>query len=559
MGAVAENPHTWTSTYGSLVLSAYDSGTHEGVNEQGLSAHALYLAEEAAFGERNPEVEAIGIMQWVQFYLDNYATVAEAVEAQKTLAFQIEALILPNGYPTLVHVSLSDKSGDSAVIEYIGGEARVYHDRRFTVMTNEPTYDKQIENLKQYRTFGGDKPLPGERTPSDRFVRAAYYANGLPEPADADEGAAFIFSVIRNVSVPFGLEDPDRPNVASTIFRTVQDLTGGRYYFESTYAPNVVGVDTTALDFTAGRPEMELQVEKKILSLSGDVTSHLEPAEPFVFGRNEAQNSTALRGRRAVLVRRGRQTSPLQFVDNANKGNATPAAVVACCRRLSVEMQVRGGIPTYALVARLQEPACRVKVRVRIPSSPRRRNAGRSGRLAALPPTPDQQRDDRTDEGADDPAGLDRALPLVEAEEEVAGEAAHEGADDAEQHGLPPAHRITPRYQEPGQVPHDPAHDQQVDDGPEVEHHPSSSSEGSGKASLSRGPEAGAEGLGATGGSDLAHASDQLDLDRDAEGELGESDGAARVTAGIAEHSSPANPRSPSAPSLQRCQDPVAV
>jgi len=34
------------------------------------------------------------------------------------------------------------------------------HDRRFTVMTNEPTYDKQIENLKQYRSFGGDKPLP---------------------------------------------------------------------------------------------------------------------------------------------------------------------------------------------------------------------------------------------------------------------------------------------------------------------------------------------------------------------------------------------------------------
>jgi penicillin V acylase-like amidase (Ntn superfamily) len=39
------------------------------------------------------------------------------------------------------------------------------------------------------------------------------------------------------------LGDPDRPNVASTIFRTVQDLTSGRYYFESTYAPNVVGVD----------------------------------------------------------------------------------------------------------------------------------------------------------------------------------------------------------------------------------------------------------------------------------------------------------------------------
>jgi choloylglycine hydrolase len=286
-GAVAENPHQWTSQYGSVVLTAYNSGTHEGVNEKGLSAHALYLAEEAAFGERDPKVEAIGIMQWVQYYLDNFATVAEAVEAQKSFTFQIEPLILPNGYPTLVHLSLSDKSGDSAVIEYIDGKARIYHDKRFTVMSNEPTYDKQIENLKRYRTFGGDLPLPGERTPSDRFVRAAYYVNGLPKPANPDEGAAFMFSVIRNVSVPFGLGDPDRPNVASTIFRTVQDLTGSRYYFESTYAPNVVWIDFSKLDFSEGMPEMDLQVEKKIFSLNGDVTSQFEKAEPFVFGMNK--------------------------------------------------------------------------------------------------------------------------------------------------------------------------------------------------------------------------------------------------------------------------------
>ncbi len=286
-GAVAETPHEWTSKYGSLVLSAYDEGTHEGVNEKGLSAHALYLAGETDFGKRDPKMQGIGIMQWVQYYLDNYATVAEAVEAQKNFPFQIEPLILPNGFPTLVHVSLSDKSGDSAVIEYIGGKARVYHDKRFTVMTNEPTYDKQIANLSQYRTFGGDKPLPGERTPSDRFVRAAYYVNGLPQTTDRAKGAAYMLSVIRNVSVPFGSPDPDKPNISSTIFRTVQDLTGGRYYFESTYAPNVVWIDYDKIDFSEGVGEKELQVEKEIFSLSGDVTHLLQPAPPFVFGMNK--------------------------------------------------------------------------------------------------------------------------------------------------------------------------------------------------------------------------------------------------------------------------------
>jgi choloylglycine hydrolase len=286
-GAVAENPHKWVSKYGSVALSAYEMGTHEGVNEKGLSGHALYLAVEAAFGERDPKREAIGIMQWVQYYLDNFATVAEAVEAQKSIEFQIEPLILPNGFPTLVHISLSDRSGDSAVIEYIDGKAQIYHDKRFTVMTNEPTYDKQIENLKKYRAFGGDQPLPGERTPTDRFVRAAYYANGLPRPANQGEGAAFMFSVIRNVSVPFGSPDPEKPNIASTIFRTVQDLTGGRYYFESTYAPNVVWIDLAKLDFSEGKTELGLQVEKEIFSLNGEVTDQLKPVEPFVFGKNK--------------------------------------------------------------------------------------------------------------------------------------------------------------------------------------------------------------------------------------------------------------------------------
>lgn len=286
IGAVAENPHQWTSKYGSLVITGYDLATHEGMNEKGLSAAILYLAGECDYGKRDPKLQGIGVTQWVQYFLDNYATVAEAVEAQKSFQFQIDSLILPNGFPTLVHLAITDKTGDSAVIEYIAGKAQVYHDRRFTVMTNEPTYDKQIENLKQYRTFGGDKPLPGERTPTDRFVRAAYYAQNLPNPANREEGAAFMFSVIRNVSVPFGKPDPKKPNVSSTIFRSVQDLTNNRYYFESTYAPNVVWIDASKLDFTPGRPEMELRVEQDIFQLNGDVTDKLVKAQPFVFGVN---------------------------------------------------------------------------------------------------------------------------------------------------------------------------------------------------------------------------------------------------------------------------------
>lgn len=91
-------------------------------------------------------------------------------------------------------------------------------------------------------------------------------------------------SVMRNVSVPFGASEPGRPNVANTIFRSVIDVTGQRYFFESTFAPNVVWIDYSGIDFGEGRPEMQLAVERDIFSLTGDVTDRLQPvSRPFEF------------------------------------------------------------------------------------------------------------------------------------------------------------------------------------------------------------------------------------------------------------------------------------
>jgi choloylglycine hydrolase len=64
-------------------------------------------------------------------------------------------------------------------------------------------------------------------------------------------------------------------------------LMGSRFYFERTYAPNVVWVEYGKLDFSQGQPEMEVRVEQWIFSLAGDATSQLVPAKPFVFGANK--------------------------------------------------------------------------------------------------------------------------------------------------------------------------------------------------------------------------------------------------------------------------------
>lgn len=181
-----------------------------------------------------------------------------------------------------LHISLEDKTGDSAIIEYVDGKAKVYHDPSYTVMTNEPTLDKQLENLKKYRSFGGEKPLPGERIPTNSFVRAAYYSKNLPEPKDATQGTAFMFSILQNISVPFGAGEPGKPNVSNPLFRTVKNLTNDLYYFESTYGHNIVWVDINLLNFDSKQPELKLHIENQ-LDLSGNVTEFLQATKPFNF------------------------------------------------------------------------------------------------------------------------------------------------------------------------------------------------------------------------------------------------------------------------------------
>ena len=46
-------------------------------------------------------------------------------------------------------------------------------------------------------------------------------------------------------------------------------------------------IDFGKLDFDKDKGERELQVEKNIFSLTGDVTNQLQPAKPFVFGMNK--------------------------------------------------------------------------------------------------------------------------------------------------------------------------------------------------------------------------------------------------------------------------------
>lgn len=279
-GLSPQNPMLWTSKYGSIGITGYEAAVLDGINEKGLAVHALYLPE-TTVPVRDTRIPGLSISQWVQYYLDNFATVNEAVQSLKSHPYQLLMVVEPiSRKAATVHLALNDKTGDSAILECIEGEIKVYHDRSYTVMTNQPTFDKQLENLKQYRGFGGEKRLPGTHEPADRFVRGAYYVKNLPKPKNDREAVAAMMSVMRNVSAPFGIADSERPNVSTTIWRTVTDLSNGVLYYDSVFSPQVFWVKLANMNFAEGQPVRKIKVVDNF-ELSGDVSGKAVPTEHF--------------------------------------------------------------------------------------------------------------------------------------------------------------------------------------------------------------------------------------------------------------------------------------
>ena len=258
-GADKGNTIHWKSKYGSVITAGYDIGTSDGMNEKGLVANLLYLAE-SDYYRPNDTRPVMGISIWTQYVLDNFATVDEAVKELSKETFRIDAPDMPNGARSTLHLAISDASGNSAIFEYIKGKLIIHEGKEYQVMTNSPSYEQQITLNNYWKQIGGLVMLPGTNRAVDRFVRASFYINVIPQTDNQREAVAGVFSVIRNVSVPLGISVPAQPNISSPRWRTVADQKNKVYFFESTMTPNVFWINMKDLDFSAGAPIKKLNL-----------------------------------------------------------------------------------------------------------------------------------------------------------------------------------------------------------------------------------------------------------------------------------------------------------
>lgn len=283
-GSVGPTSIEWTSKYGSVITSAWDIATTDGINEKGLVANVLWLVE-SQYPKFNPTTgeKGLTISAWAQYVLDNFATVQQAVDDLSKKDFVVVSDYIPGTDKfTTLHLSISDATGDNAIFEYIDGKLKIHHSPKYTVMTNSPTFDQQLAINGYWENIPGTMVLPGTNRAADRFVRASYYIDAIPQTTNVREAIASVFSVIRNCSVPFGISSATEPNISSTRWRSVADQKNLTYFFETVLTPNTFWVDLKKLDFssTASVRKLDLSHNK---TYDGEVSKDFINAKPFTF------------------------------------------------------------------------------------------------------------------------------------------------------------------------------------------------------------------------------------------------------------------------------------
>ncbi|GAB3142646.1 linear amide C-N hydrolase [Marisediminicola antarctica] len=276
------NGMQWTGKYGYTSITAYgqDYGP-DGLNENGLYVGMYYFPGFASHREFDPaEVHrTLSVGDFMRWMLSTASTVDEVLAAlARPDAPMVVRVDDPRfgGAPLPFHWKIADRTGSSRVFEFIGDGELHIHNPIAGVITNSPTYDWHVTNLRNNLglsqapaagvTIGGVTltplgggsgllGLPGDFTPPSRFVRAiALTASARPLPTALD--AVFeAFRLLDSFSIPVGMTADSSTQatdiVSATQITVVSDLTNRSVYFHTMHDRAVRRIDLSRVDLDA--------------------------------------------------------------------------------------------------------------------------------------------------------------------------------------------------------------------------------------------------------------------------------------------------------------------
>jgi len=288
----------WKAKYGYLYVDGLDHEyTVDGMNEKGLSFEFLYLPGQTTYQTLPTGKEKQGVlyMQFGDWVLSNFSSVEEVRSALSSIYVYQGFLPGMNNMVFPLHASIFDSTGKGIVVEFINGQMKI-HDN-IGVMTNSPTYDWHMSNLRNYLNLSPFSPnpitingitysatgqgagslgLPGDISPPSRFVKTAFLLKVAYTPNNAEDALSLAQHIINNVDIPAGLAQSmvnGKVSVETTQWVVFKDLTHKMFYYRSYDNMTLHSIDMNKLNFADSTPKFKLPLASKAYVL--DETKNL--------------------------------------------------------------------------------------------------------------------------------------------------------------------------------------------------------------------------------------------------------------------------------------------
>jgi len=245
----------WTSQYGSMTFNWWGREfPYTGINEGGLVVSSLGLRQtEYPPPDSQPAILAA---QWVQYCLDNCRTVKEVIKDISRIS-----MVPPFGTLGKLHYIICDKTGDSAVIEYLNGKLVCYTQKSLPVkvLTNTD-YAKSIDCLKT-----GEIPVPDHISSIDRFIRTAKFIQDQKFKGESfNIDLAFETLALSHMGEITEVDGETIRSYIVTEWSIVYDIENLKVYYKTFFNHKIRHFNLSSFDFSCKTAVKALDLHKDI-------------------------------------------------------------------------------------------------------------------------------------------------------------------------------------------------------------------------------------------------------------------------------------------------------
>ena len=224
----------------------------DGVNEVGLTG-GLFFFEEATWANeaslKKKDKVPVVLDELVSYFLAQCQSIEE-VGALATRLAVIEKSTSPENGLTPLHLMFTDANGRSIVLEPVENGEFTIHYQTTGTMTNSPTYDWHVTNLRNYvnlsdytiaksqvgdltikdiESGSGLLGLPGDYTSPSRFIKITMLTKMMNQVSD-EQALNALYTAFHSVIIPKGVEK-DTPTVGdSTSYWAGYDIKNRRLH-----------------------------------------------------------------------------------------------------------------------------------------------------------------------------------------------------------------------------------------------------------------------------------------------------------------------------------------